>query len=117
MAAPILVGTCNWADHEDFYPEELDRGRRQRDRLTYYARYFPVVEVDSTFYGIPKPAVVDGWVARSPGEFVFNVKAYRSLTGHEREGRVPRPPTAEEEREFLAGLKKCRVCNQKKGPQ
>lgn len=104
MSAPILVGTCNWADHRDFYPEELGHSRRQRERLTYYARYFRVVEVDSTFYGIPKPTVVDGWVQRTPDDFVLNVKAYRSLTGHEREGRVPRPPTAEEERDFLAAL-------------
>ena len=104
MAAPILVGTCNWADHQDFYPAEMDHGRRQRDRLSFYARYFPVVEVDTTFYGIPKPSVVDGWVGRTPDDFAFNVKAYRSLTGHEREGRTPRPPTAEEERDFLAAL-------------
>lgn len=104
MTAPILVGTCNWADHEDFYPEELQRGRRQRDRLSFYARYFPLVEADTTFYGIPKPAVVDGWVQRTPDDFAFNVKAYRSLTGHERENRVPRPPTREEERDFLTAL-------------
>ena len=47
--APILVGTCNWADHKDFYPEELEHGRRQRDKLAYYAAYFPVVEIDTTF--------------------------------------------------------------------
>lgn len=104
MAAEILVGTCNWADHEDFYPEELQHGRRQRERLSFYTRYFPVVEVDTTFYGIPRPTVVDGWVQRTPDDFAFNVKAYRSLTGHEREGRTPRPPTAEEERDFLAAL-------------
>ncbi len=50
--SPILVGTCNWVDHEDFYPDEL-RGRRQRERLAFYARYFPLVEIDSSFYGIP----------------------------------------------------------------
>lgn len=104
MAAEILVGTCNWADHEDFYPDELQHGRRQRERLSFYARFFPVVEVDTTFYGVPRPNVVDGWVQRTPDDFVFNVKAYRSLTGHEREGRTPRPPTAEEERDFLAAL-------------
>lgn len=104
MAAEILVGTCNWADHENFYPEELQHGRRQRERLSFYARFFPVVEVDTTFYGIPRPTVVDGWVQRTPDDFAFNVKAYRSLTGHEREGRTPRPPTAEEERDFLAAL-------------
>lgn len=108
MTAPILVGTCNWADHEDFYPDELGHGRRQRERLSFYARYFPVVEVDTTFYGIPRAAVVAGWVERTPDEFAFDVKAYRSLTGHEREGRVPRPPTREEERDFLTALQPLR---------
>ena len=101
--APILVGTCNWVDHEEFYPGEL-RGRRQRERLAYYARYFPLVEIDSSFYGIPTPDRVAGWVARTPDDFLFNIKAYRSLTGHEREQGRPRLPTAEEERAFLEAL-------------
>lgn len=105
--APILIGTCNWLDHEDFYPAEL-RGRRQRERLSFYARYFPLVEVDSSFYGIPSPGTVAGWVARTPDGFLFNVKAYRSLTLHEREGGRPRPPAPEEEREFLAALEPLR---------
>lgn len=104
MAAPILVGTCNWLDHERFYPPELDRSARQKEKLTRYARYFPMVEVDTTFYGIPKPAVVEGWVERTPGDFRFNVKAYRSLTGHERDAGRMRPPTDEEKTDFLAAL-------------
>jgi len=100
---PILVGTCNWVDHEEFYPDEL-RGRRQRERLGFYARYFPLVEIDSSFYGIPTPDRVADWVARTPDAFRFNVKAYRSLTGHEREQGRPRPPTEEEERSFREAL-------------
>ena len=108
MTAPILVGTCNWADHENFYPDELERGKRQRDKLSFYARYFPIVEIDTTFYGIPKPPVVSGWVERTPDDFRFNIKAYRSLTGHEREAGTPRPPTPDEERDFLAALEPLR---------
>ena len=104
MGAPIAVGTCNWADHTDFYPDELEHGRRQRDKLTYYAEFFPIVEIDTTFYGIPRPQVVEGWVERTPEDFRFNIKAYRSLTGHEREDRIPRKPTVEEERDFMAAL-------------
>src|ERR1039458_2192340 len=100
---PILVGTCNWVDHEEFYPDEL-RGRRQRERLAFYARYFPLVEIDSSFYGIPTPDRVADWVARTPDDFLFNIKAYRSLTGHEREQGRPRPPTDDEERAFLEAL-------------
>ncbi len=104
MAAEILVGTCNWADHRDFYPPELEKGRRQRDKLSFYARYFPLVEIDTSFYGIPRPEVVEGWLTRTPPHFAFNIKAFRSLTRHEREGGVPRPPTAQEEADFLATL-------------
>ena len=43
-------------------------------------------------------------MARTPDAFQFNIKAYRSLTGHEREGGRPRPATPEEEREFLEAL-------------
>ncbi|HEX3607633.1 MAG TPA: DUF72 domain-containing protein [Candidatus Dormibacteraeota bacterium] len=102
--AAILVGTSNWADHERFYPPALERGARQREKLTYYARFFPVVEVDTTFYGIPRLSTVEGWLQRTPADFRFNVKAYRSLTGHEREGGRPRAPTPEEERDFMAAI-------------
>jgi uncharacterized protein YecE (DUF72 family) len=104
MGAPILVGTCNWADHKPFYPPELERGSHQRDKLRFYSRYFSLVEIDTSFYGIPKPAVVSGWVDRTPQDFRFNIKAFRSLTGHERENGKPRQPTAEEERDFMAAL-------------
>jgi uncharacterized protein YecE (DUF72 family) len=108
MAAEILVGTCNWADHADFYPPELEKGARQRDKLTYYARFFPIVEVDTTFYGIPRPDVAQGWVDRTPEGFRFNIKAYKSLTRHERDEGRPRPPTPEEEHDFLESLKPLR---------
>ena len=106
---PILVGTCSWLDHEEFYPEELDKSSRQKEKLTYYAKFFPIVEVDTTFYGRPKPSVTQGWVDRTPDKFIFDVKAYKSLTRHERgPDKVPRPPTKEEEQEFLELLKPLR---------
>jgi uncharacterized protein YecE (DUF72 family) len=108
MAAPILVGTSNWTDHERFYPAELDRGRGRRERLGFYAQYFPFVEIDTTFYGIPRPSVVEGWVERTPPGFRFNVKAYRSLTRHERESGRPREPTEEEVRDFMAAIEPLR---------
>ncbi|MDQ2960630.1 MAG: DUF72 domain-containing protein [Candidatus Dormibacteraeota bacterium] len=108
MGAPILVGTCNWADHKEFYPDELERGRRQRDKLTYYARFFPLVEIDSSFYGIPRPEVVESWLGRTPDSFLFNIKAYRSLTRHERVDGRPRDPTDDEVRDFLNALQPLR---------
>lgn len=81
MHAPnILVGTCNWADHTDFYPPKL----KPTDRLSYYARHFPVVEVDSTYYGLQPARNFARWAERTPPGFVFDVKAYRELTWHDR---------------------------------
>lgn len=100
MAGRILVGTCNWSDHQGFYPEGLPPA----ERLGYYARYFPLVEVDSTYYGIPPPRRTASWVDNTPESFLFNVKAYRSLTYHEREGGQPREPTPGEESQFAACL-------------
>jgi uncharacterized protein YecE (DUF72 family) len=100
----IRVGTCNWADHQHFYPAGLPAG----ERLAHYARFFPIVEVDTTFYGIPGPGVAEKWLQATPPSFRFNVKAYRSLTMHEREGGKPRPPTGDEERDFLRFLEPMR---------
>jgi len=100
----ILVGTCNWADHEHFYPPRLPAG----ERLRHYARFFPLVEVDTTFYGIAKPQVAARWAELTPRNFKFNVKAYRSLTMHERENGKPREATRDEEHDFMALLEPLR---------
>ncbi len=104
MSAEITVGTCNWSDHEGFYPKGLAPGRR----LLHYARFFPVVEVDSSYYAIPPVSRTAGWAHDTPPGFRFNVKAYRSLTFHEREAGVPRAPTEEEVTRFLACLEPLR---------
>jgi uncharacterized protein YecE (DUF72 family) len=93
----ILVGTCNWSDHRHFYPP----GMPPVDRLEYYSRFFPLVEVDTTFYGIARPETAERWVSATTPGFRFNVKAYRSLTLHEREQGRPRQPTPAEERGFM----------------
>ena len=79
--APILVGTCNWSDHTDFYPP----GMKPTDRLAFYARCFPLVEVDSTYYHLQPARNFERWATNTPPGFVFNVKAYRQLTWHDRE--------------------------------
>lgn len=76
----ILCGTCAWADHEKFYPKSL----RPSERLGYYARYFSIVEVDSSYYKIPSPGSTLEWVRQTPDDFVFDVKAYRTITKHDR---------------------------------
>ncbi len=48
----------------------------------HYASRFPVVEVDSTYYGLPSLRNSRLWVQRTPSGFRFDVKAFSLLTGH-----------------------------------
>ncbi|BDG60425.1 DUF72 domain-containing protein [Caldinitratiruptor microaerophilus] len=80
----VRVGTCAWSDHEAFYPPGLPA----RERLSYYARFFRLVEVDSTFYALQPARNFALWADRTPEDFLFNVKAYGALTRHHRQ---PRP--------------------------
>ena len=74
----ILVGTCNWADFPEWYP----KGLPPNERISYYAQHFPVVEVDSTFYRLMPRRNFASWAEKTPDSFVFDVKAYRTLTRH-----------------------------------
>lgn len=78
----ILVGTAGWADSDliasGWYPPGV---RSPADRLRHYASLFPIVEVDSTYYAIPRSAVVRGWAENTPSGFVMDVKAYSLFTG------------------------------------
>jgi len=79
----ILVGTASWTDQTllaaGWYPPEA---RTPEQRLAYYARQFPLVEVDATYYTPPSERNSALWAARTPDGFTFNVKAFSLLTGH-----------------------------------
>ncbi len=84
MAARILIGTASWSDRPlidsgRFYPPEA---RSAEDRLRYYASQFPLVEVDSPYYGLPVIETVQRWAERTPAGFVFDVKSYSLFTEH-----------------------------------
>jgi uncharacterized protein YecE (DUF72 family) len=83
-AGSIACGTAGWTDPTliragTFYPETA---KSPADRLIHYARHFPIVEVDATFYAIPAPSVSLQWIDRTPSSFVFDIKAHPILTGH-----------------------------------
>jgi uncharacterized protein YecE (DUF72 family) len=80
----VRVGTASWTDPTlvksgRFYPSGTSTAEA---RLRYYASQFPIVEVDSSYYFIPRQEQAGLWVDRTPPEFVFNVKAFSLLTGH-----------------------------------
>jgi len=79
----IEVGTASWTDktllESGWYPPTADTAER---RLAYYAKQFPLVEVDSTYYGPPAEQTTKLWADRTPDGFTFNIKAFSLLTGH-----------------------------------
>jgi len=79
----IRVGTASWTDKtllaSDWYPKSADNAEK---RLAYYAKQFPLVEVDSTYYSPPAEQTAALWAARTPDGFTFNIKAFSLLTGH-----------------------------------
>jgi uncharacterized protein YecE (DUF72 family) len=52
------------------------------ERLRFYASQFGLVEVDSTYYGMPKRQNSELWVARTPEGFTFDVKSFSLFTNH-----------------------------------
>ncbi|HEU4754173.1 MAG TPA: DUF72 domain-containing protein [Armatimonadota bacterium] len=74
-----LIGTSgfsydDWKGH--FYPPDIKRA----DMLTYYARRFPAVELNTTYYGIPAPETLWQMSRRVPPGFRFAVKAHQDMT-------------------------------------
>ena len=75
----LYVGTCGFS-YKDWIGPFYPQGIRPSEMLGYYARHFPTVEIDSTYYAIPRPAVLESMVRRTPPQFRFTVKAPGSLT-------------------------------------
>ena len=79
----LLVGTSGYAFKEwkgVFYPPELhDDGW-----LGFYAGKFPTVEINNTFYRLPKQPVLQQWADQVPNEFTFAIKASMRITHHAR---------------------------------
>jgi uncharacterized protein YecE (DUF72 family) len=79
----IKVGTASWTDRtlleSGWYPKTADNAEK---RLAYYAKQFPLVEVDATYYSPPAEQTAALWADRTPENFTFNIKAFSLLTGH-----------------------------------
>lgn len=55
---------------------------RAGDRLGWYAQQFEMVEVNSTFYSVPDPRMVERWCRETPDTFTFDVKLHQLLSRH-----------------------------------
>lgn len=75
----IFAGTSGFSYPEwkgSFYPPEIRPGQM----LGFYAQRLPAVEINNTFYRLPKPAVLQSWSALVPEDFRFVLKAPRRIT-------------------------------------
>ncbi len=87
----IHIGTCGWTEKTMaalWYPPGVSTPEQ---RLRYYAARFDTVEVDSPFYALPQRSYAQAWAKRTPDDFVFHIKAYGMMTGHEVDERAMPP--------------------------
>ena len=76
----LRIGMAGWSCQDwkgRFYPSSPPPGF---DALTYYAGHFDTVEVNTTFYRIPRRDTVAAWAERTPDGFVFAVKLFGGLS-------------------------------------
>ena len=86
----IRIGTSGW-HYEDwsgrFYPSELPKSKW----LEYYSKHFDTVEINNTFYHLPKEQTFENWRKQAPKNFLFTVKANRYIT-HIKRLKEPKEP-------------------------
>jgi uncharacterized protein YecE (DUF72 family) len=78
-AGKIFVGIGGWNFapwRGSFYPKGLTQARE----LHYASRELTSIEINSTFYGLQKPATFKKWHDKTPDGFIFSVKAPRFVT-------------------------------------
>src|SRR6266478_5448462 len=61
------------------------------ERLRWYALHFELVEVNSTFYSVPEPRMVERWCAATPNEFTFDVKLHQLFSFHSTQAKLLPP--------------------------
>jgi uncharacterized protein YecE (DUF72 family) len=79
MAGKVYLGTQGFSFDDwvgPFYPA----GTPKREYLEEYVRRFPTVEIDATFYGVPRDTTIKSWRERTPDGFRFAAKFPRLIT-------------------------------------
>jgi uncharacterized protein YecE (DUF72 family) len=80
----IKIGTSGYS-YEDwrgtFYPADLPTNKM----LEYYVRYFQTVEINATYYAIPKMNIFQRMVEKTPAQFEFIVKVHQETTHRRQE--------------------------------
>ena len=77
--ARILAGASGYSFKEwkgNFYPADV----KPEGMLAYYSERLPTVEINNTFYQMPKTSVLENWAGSTPESFRFAIKASRRIT-------------------------------------
>jgi len=77
--ATVLVGTSGYS-YDDWVGPVYPRGTARQDFLSLYAREFPVVELNFSYYQQPNPRTLERMVAGTSPSFAFALKAHKSMT-------------------------------------
>lgn len=80
----ITIGLTTWTEHP-----ALIGGDTRPVTLPEYAGHFPVVELDTPFYGIPRQSTIEKWQAAVPDGFQYILKANQVMTRHDRDETLP----------------------------
>jgi uncharacterized protein YecE (DUF72 family) len=75
----LLAGASGYSFKEwkgSFYPEKL----KPEEMLPFYSERLPTVEINNTFYQMPKVPVLENWAKVTPEAFKFAIKASRRIT-------------------------------------
>jgi uncharacterized protein YecE (DUF72 family) len=86
-AATVLIGTSGFAYSHWRHP--IYHGAPERRWLELYSALLPTVEINATFYRLPRPSAVRHWAEGTPPGFVVAVKVSRYLTHVRRLREVP----------------------------
>jgi uncharacterized protein YecE (DUF72 family) len=75
----IFVGTSGW-NYKHWMNGAFYPSCPQSEWLEFYARHFPTVEINNSFYRLPPPETFAAWARKTPGDFIFAVKVSRFIT-------------------------------------
>ncbi|HTY24325.1 MAG TPA: DUF72 domain-containing protein [Desulfomonilaceae bacterium] len=103
----IFIGTSGYGYKEwkgKFYPEKIS----PKEMLRFYSERLQTVEINNTFYRMPKESVLLSWADQVPDGFVFAIKAPQAITHRKRLKNV------DDEAEYL--FKSLSVLDRKLGP-
>ena len=79
----LYVGTSGYCYKEwrgSFYPEDMP----EKKMLRFYGEHFRTVEINNTFYRMPKASVLEAWASEVPADFKFVLKASQRITHFQR---------------------------------